>query len=1120
MARNHIIIRRSTPPDEDELGDDQNPINDHYNDEFNSVVNHNNPDSASNKTENEHGNNDDKNNNDQDSNNTAKDLNDQENNNSDKNSSTKNDKRAIADREQTSSERWRNNTSPVSKDGYSKRNIKSIYKVKAAGIFIKKRSAALAIIALLGGGASIPFIGMTSLPMSILGNLDAKSLLQPLSAYLQDYYGFRFFGTSKKGSVAADGETFAGLRDTEIEELKKKGVEFPGEGKKLKNGKVVYDKIIIDGKEITPASFKQDLRQNPRLRKKVIFQKGSYFKSAKSAATKKVKSLFKYSTDPGTVKSDTPEEKDKNIVKQSTEGTSSDTTSSSTGAKEGESTTSEYDKAKADAEDVSGTMKENIDTAKENPLDSSVVGSTDYGNPSASRLGAVDDVATATKNVGQKIFSYIDTLDIADAACTVYQVAYSATLIARTVALVNIIRYAIYIRSVFEQAKKGEDVSGEAMYILNKLIKVDPSTGLSFDRSSFSQMLFNGSLTGEPSGISAIGGSLLATMYNGMHAFHAGIGDVFPDVVFGKSDAGKGRKFLKEACKLATNLGVQVSVTLGEIALGILTFGSSTAATTTAKVTAKTAFTFAKDTFTKNIIKKFSKEAIGSFIKEETAKVGEKLAIKNLRKSSTKLLKNTAKDLIKKPWQAIGLVAGLTGTFGMPFLVHALSGANVAGALNNGILNMDAIGTGLQAWEMTNGIASGGTMATYSAATAYESTLKEYRDAYIADMKYDARNTPFDIQNPYSTLGSALFSMQKTLGVANTTNFSASIIATIGLPFKLLSDIVTAAREPITQEKLGENSGNPYFIENKISTQVMGSANVIFKKTHSFADIMEQIGPNSSNPMIEYSGDDEKTGEPKLSIKSGTKLAEYADQCHNPDRTEVDPEFQNDEGSNLYDFNKCAVGGSSRDKDAELYSDAIAFIHQVSPSEEDSNSASSSSTSTSLPSGDAKEVATSILNNSKITYSHPDLRQEIQDTADGKAATPVALDARLLQVIAALGNNHTIRITSLGRNTNCSYSVHCLGEAVDIDTIDGTSLNGRDEATLKILQEIVDNKLLPPGAGIGQSTCPSEEEGGTPTPERATMNEKLTAAGYVTHNDFCNHMHLALRWTVTAEKKW
>ena len=211
MARNHIIIRRSTPPDEDELGDDQNPINDHYNDEFNSVVNHNNPDSASNKTENEHGNNDDKNNNDQDSNNTAKDLNDQENNNSDKNSSTKNDKRAIADREQTSSERWRNNTSPVSKDGYSKRNIKSIYKVKAAGIFIKKRSAALAIIALLGGGASIPFIGMTSLPMSILGNLDAKSLLQPLSAYLQDYYGFRFFGTSKKGSVAADGETFAVL---------------------------------------------------------------------------------------------------------------------------------------------------------------------------------------------------------------------------------------------------------------------------------------------------------------------------------------------------------------------------------------------------------------------------------------------------------------------------------------------------------------------------------------------------------------------------------------------------------------------------------------------------------------------------------------------------------------------------------------------------------------------------------------------------------------------------------------------------------------------------------------------------------------------------------------------
>ena len=89
------------------------------------------------------------------------------------------------------------------------------------------------------------------------------------------------------------------------------------------------------------------------------------------------------------------------------------------------------------------------------------------------------------------------------------------------------------------------------------------------------------------------------------------------------------------------------------------------------------------------------------------------------------VLKGTARMARDNPWQAIGLVAGMVGMFGMPFIVQALSGVDIAGILNNGLLNMDAIGTGVQAWEATNAVGSGGSMATYDAATAYESTLKE-----------------------------------------------------------------------------------------------------------------------------------------------------------------------------------------------------------------------------------------------------------------------------------------------------------------------------------------------------------------------------------------------------------
>lgn len=1058
--------------------DDDNPIQRDYDKEFNEIVNNSRSGAPEGYGD------------------TAKDLNDQESN-ADKSDG---DSQSVREREAATPGTWRNNTTEQDE---KEEKSGSQSRLSAFGAFVKKRSSIITIMALMGGGAVSPFIGMSSLPMAILGNIDMNSLLQPLSAYMEDYYGFRFFGKDKMGSLTPRGESFAGLHDTEIDQLKKNGVTFPDEGRRLRNGKTVFDRIIVDGQEINASTFRRTMRQNPALRSKMIFTKGSYFKSAKSSIAAKVKKRFGFKTNPDGVKGKTAEEIDKNILNQSTnEKSNGNPDPKTTGAAEGEEPPDDFNKAKQDAEDITGAMNEDVEKAKADPFNKDVVGSSDYGNATATRIGAVDDVATATKSVGQRIFGLVNSLDIADAACTIYQVAYTATMVARVVALYNIVRYAMYVRSVFEQAKMGEDVDGSAMYMLNKLMIVDPATGLAFDRSAFAQMLFNGGLTSEPSGVSAIGGALLATMYTGMHTFHAGIGEVF-----GKG-AGTGRTFMKNACGLATNLGVQIGVTIGELALTIFTFGAGKGITEAAKDTARIAFRQGIDLFKDRIVSKFSKKAISEFMKEQIEKVGEKLAFKNLRRTSMDVLKGTARMARDNPWQAIGLVAGMVGMFGMPFIVQALSGVDIAGILNNGLLNMDAIGTGVQAWEATNAVGSGGSMATYDAATAYESTLKEYRDSYVADMRYEARNTPFDIKNPYSMLGSAMFGMQKAIGLANSSNPVSSIVATIGLPFKLFSNIATA-KTSATQEEIGNSVGNTYFIDNKISTQITGSPNVIFKKTYSFAEVIEQIGPESSNPMIEYASDDEKTGEPKLSVKSGSELEKYAEKCHNPYRTEADPQFAtDDEGSNVYPFEECAVGGSKRDANADLYSDAISFIYQLSPSE--ITTTTSSSEGSSLPDGDAQEMAKQILENGNINFSDSSVQQEVQDTADGKAATPVALDGRLLQVIAAIGKNHTLTITSLGRTINCDYSVHCLGEAVDISNIDGGTTTGGDDASMSVLQEILDNKYLPQGAGIGQEECGN----------RSSINSKLTAAGYVTHSDSCNHLHLALRWTVDAEKTW
>ncbi len=73
---------------------------------------------------------------------------------------------------------WANNTTPQT--AYNKKNGGKGWTEKAK-VLLKKRGATIGIVALLGGGAAVPFLGAASLPFSILGNMDAQSRLQGLT---------------------------------------------------------------------------------------------------------------------------------------------------------------------------------------------------------------------------------------------------------------------------------------------------------------------------------------------------------------------------------------------------------------------------------------------------------------------------------------------------------------------------------------------------------------------------------------------------------------------------------------------------------------------------------------------------------------------------------------------------------------------------------------------------------------------------------------------------------------------------------------------------------------------------------------------------------------------------
>ena len=128
------------------------------------------------------------------------------------------------------------------------------------------------------------------------------------------------------------------------------------------------------------------------------------------------------------------------------------------------------------------------------------------------------------------------------------------------------------------------------------------------------------------------------------------------------------------------------------------------------------------------------------------------------------------------------------------------------------------------------------------------------------------------------------------------------------------------------------------------------------------------------------------------------------------------------------------------------------------------------------------------------------------------AAYGVTVDKRLLQTILYIAKKYPIYISSLVRENTNNYSLHPVGEAVYIAMINGTATTGGDQNAIDMLQYLLDGKVLPQGAGVGQEGCGNRAGSG--------MDGKLSSAGLVPHDDTCNHVHLALRWTRSAPKNW
>ena len=351
-------------------------------------------------------------------------------------------------------------------------------------------------------------------------------------------------------------------------------------------------------------------------------------------------------------------------------------------------------------------------------------------------------------------------------------------------------------------------------------------------------------------------------------------------------------------------------------------------------------------------------------------------------------------------------------------------------------------------------------------------------------------HSPFDISNPNTFLGSIAIRFVPYLSMTSSPLAFVSAISSISTSslFNLFNPSAHA-KNIIDENKCTQNAvlakekdiavGPACDVQYGVPTDYMG------------------IEPDQVASELSASGDIDEEG----NVKSGSQLQDWIDTCNQASLINVkDCTVDSRQRAlyNLYQIDKRTVDGMDDDPEKTKVS----------------GSGSGSTTSgpgAALPDGDVISLAKQIVDNPNITYDG----DQFQNMANGQpAAYGVTVDKRLLQVILYMAQKYPIYISSLVREDtpDAWYSLHPVGEAVDVAMINGAATTGGDQNAIDLLQYLIDGKALPQNAGIGQEGCGNRAGSG--------MDGKLSSAGLVPHDDTCNHVHLALRWTRSAPKNW
>lgn len=315
-------------------------------------------------------------------------------------------------------------------------------------------------------------------------------------------------------------------------------------------------------------------------------------------------------------------------------------------------------------------------------------------------------------------------------------------------------------------------------------------------------------------------------------------------------------------CAAVTSTAGDIIITLTDLVIqAVLAFfsgGSSVFAQTAAKVGVKGAIRAAKKEITDQIVKKLAEKGI------------EKGAI-------SQSLKVIGKDFLKQAATAGGfvLIGYLAERFIVPYLANLAMGTIISGD-SNGVAGIDTALMGLGAIAAGVGLSRGLSTMSRSQYLAFSrASEKNYQD-YVAYQRSIA--DPFDLSNPYSSLGSVVASLSPYMAKMNIIQNPSlittlpSTLASIALPTSWINNASSTAFAATEEDRLAllDECTQKDITERGVATDIYCNAIVGFTDTELLS-----ISPVNVQQYMKTNGQIDDEGQPI----ADSDYAKFREKC-------------------------------------------------------------------------------------------------------------------------------------------------------------------------------------------------------------------------------------------------